>query len=161
MKFDEYVFPYGSMTPNSPPSNEFLENIDDSNFISSIFRQTSIVFEVPHFPSTTSSETSSPSSSSSENLSSSDNSAPLFTIDSDPTVLRSLVSSLPNFHHQVPITSTHPVFTRSRLGTVKPVQKLNLHVESSSPIPYKYLQAFKDPNWSNAMKDEYNALIVN
>lgn len=50
---------------------------------------------------------------------------------------------------------------RSRLGTFKPIHRLNIHVDSSSPFPHNQLQAFKDPNWNDAMKEEYNDLISN
>lgn len=38
---------------------------------------------------------------------------------------------------------------------------MNIHVDSSSLVPYTYSQAFKDPNWLNAMIDEFCALISN
>lgn len=49
--------------------------------------------------------------------------------------------------------------TRARYGICKPIQKLNLHTEATSPIPKNYSQAFRDPNWLQAMQDEYNALV--
>lgn len=48
--------------------------------------------------------------------------------------------------------------TRSKRGLTKPIQRLNLHI---STTPHSYLQAFKDPNWSKALKEEYDALIKN
>ncbi|KAL4570763.1 hypothetical protein LXL04_026425 [Taraxacum kok-saghyz] len=56
---------------------------------------------------------------------------------------------------------THPMLTRAKRGIFKPTRKLNLHVDSSSPIPRTYLQAFKDPNWLRAMREEYFTLISN
>lgn len=53
------------------------------------------------------------------------------------------------------------MLTRAKHGIVKPVQKLNLHGDSTSPIPKTYLQEVKDPNWLNAMTQEYYALISN
>ncbi|XP_071727594.1 uncharacterized protein [Rutidosis leptorrhynchoides] len=58
-------------------------------------------------------------------------------------------------------TSTHPMVTRYRLRTTKLVQRLNLHVATPSPTPKSYSNAFNDPNWHNAMNEEYNALIKN
>ncbi|XP_071740896.1 uncharacterized protein [Rutidosis leptorrhynchoides] len=58
-------------------------------------------------------------------------------------------------------TSTHPMVTCHRVGTTKPVQCLNLHISTISPIPTSYPLAFKDPNWQHAMTEEYNALIKN
>nr|GEU49224.1 ribonuclease H-like domain-containing protein [Tanacetum cinerariifolium] len=51
--------------------------------------------------------------------------------------------------------------TRSRIGTTRPPQRLNLHVFTVSLLPKSYCDAFYDPNWQNAMSDEYNALIKN
>ncbi|GJY52302.1 ribonuclease H-like domain-containing protein [Tanacetum coccineum] len=49
--------------------------------------------------------------------------------------------------------------TRFRVGTNRPTERLNLHVSSVSPLPKSYRDAFNDPNWQNAMRDEYTALI--
>nr|GEZ67248.1 ribonuclease H-like domain-containing protein [Tanacetum cinerariifolium] len=57
--------------------------------------------------------------------------------------------------------STHPMVTRFRVGTNRPTQRLSLHVSSIYPLPKSYVDAFNDPNWHNAMTDEYNALIKN
>ncbi|GJY86809.1 ribonuclease H-like domain-containing protein, partial [Tanacetum coccineum] len=51
--------------------------------------------------------------------------------------------------------------TRFRVGTNRPTERLNLHVSSVSPLPKSYRDAFSDPNWKNAMRDEYTALIKN
>ncbi|GJT31282.1 ribonuclease H-like domain-containing protein [Tanacetum coccineum] len=48
-----------------------------------------------------------------------------------------------------------------RVGTNRPTEHLNLHVSSVSPLPKSYRDAFSDPNWQNAMRDEYTALIKN
>ncbi|GJW71987.1 ribonuclease H-like domain-containing protein [Tanacetum coccineum] len=51
--------------------------------------------------------------------------------------------------------------TRFRVGTNRPTGHLNLHVSSVFPLPKSYRDAFSDPNWQNAMRDEYHALIKN
>ncbi|GJR36987.1 ribonuclease H-like domain-containing protein [Tanacetum coccineum] len=51
--------------------------------------------------------------------------------------------------------------TRFRVGTNRSTKRLNLHVSSVSPLPKSYRDAFSDPNWQNAMCDEYHALIKN
>ncbi|GJZ15944.1 ribonuclease H-like domain-containing protein [Tanacetum coccineum] len=55
----------------------------------------------------------------------------------------------------------HPMVTRFHVGTNRPTERLNLHVSSVSPLPKSYCDAFNDPNWQNAMPDEYTALIKN
>ncbi|GJW10541.1 ribonuclease H-like domain-containing protein [Tanacetum coccineum] len=51
--------------------------------------------------------------------------------------------------------------TRSQSDIVKPIERLSLHTSSLSPIPKSPFIALKDPNWCNAMYDEYNALVKN
>ncbi|GJS06429.1 ribonuclease H-like domain-containing protein [Tanacetum coccineum] len=49
------------------------------------------------------------------------------------------------------------MITRSQSGIVKPIERLSLHTSSLSLIPKSSFIALKDPNWCNAMYDEYNA----
>ncbi|GJQ94595.1 ribonuclease H-like domain-containing protein [Tanacetum coccineum] len=51
----------------------------------------------------------------------------------------------------------------TRLNRVLSTQAnvLSLHTSSLSPIPKSLFIALKDPNWCNAMYDEYNALVKN
>ncbi|GJR17464.1 ribonuclease H-like domain-containing protein [Tanacetum coccineum] len=60
-----------------------------------------------------------------------------------------------------PPTSQHPMVTRSKVGIIKSNPKYNLHVTTSSPIPKSPFHALRDPNWKQAMCDEYKALIDN
>ncbi|GJR39890.1 ribonuclease H-like domain-containing protein [Tanacetum coccineum] len=57
--------------------------------------------------------------------------------------------------------SIHPMVTRSRVGTTRPNPRYAGHVSTISPLPRSYKEAFNDPNWRNAMFNEYNALIKN
>ncbi|GJY00450.1 ribonuclease H-like domain-containing protein [Tanacetum coccineum] len=57
--------------------------------------------------------------------------------------------------------SVHPMVTRFCVGTNRPTKRLNLHVSLVSPLPKSYRDAFSDPKWQNAMRDEYHALIKN
>ncbi|PWA99415.1 hypothetical protein CTI12_AA009100 [Artemisia annua] len=56
---------------------------------------------------------------------------------------------------------THSMVTRSQLGIVKPIDRLSLHTSSISPLPKSPFLALQYPFWSNAMYDEYNALVKN
>ncbi|GJZ76722.1 ribonuclease H-like domain-containing protein [Tanacetum coccineum] len=49
--------------------------------------------------------------------------------------------------------------THFHVGFNKPIQRLNFHVSSVSPLPKTCRDAFHDSNWQNAMRDEYDALI--
>ncbi|GKC22570.1 ribonuclease H-like domain-containing protein [Tanacetum coccineum] len=57
--------------------------------------------------------------------------------------------------------SVHPMVTRFQVGSNRPPARLTLHVSSVSPLPKSYRDAFRDPHWLNAMRDEYTALIKN
>ncbi|GJW35338.1 ribonuclease H-like domain-containing protein [Tanacetum coccineum] len=51
--------------------------------------------------------------------------------------------------------------TRFRVRTNRPTERLNLHVSLVFPLSKSSRDAFSDPNWQNAMRDEYHALIKN
>ncbi|GJW40940.1 ribonuclease H-like domain-containing protein [Tanacetum coccineum] len=53
------------------------------------------------------------------------------------------------------------MITHSKVEIVKANPKYNLHVTTSSPIPKSPFHALRDPNWKQAMCDEYKALIDN
>jgi histone deacetylase 1/2 len=56
----------------------------------------------------------------------------------------------------------HSMQTRGKDGIVVPKRYFNLSATTPlSPLPHTYRQALKDPNWQNAMTDEYNALMNN
>ncbi|GJS28609.1 ribonuclease H-like domain-containing protein [Tanacetum coccineum] len=53
------------------------------------------------------------------------------------------------------------MITRSQSDVVKPIDRLSLNTFLISPIPKNPYDALKDPQWRNAMYDEYNALVKN
>ncbi|GJR92956.1 ribonuclease H-like domain-containing protein [Tanacetum coccineum] len=55
----------------------------------------------------------------------------------------------------------HPLVTRAKAGIFKPLECMNCHVTTTSPLPRSHVHALQDPNWKEAMLDEYNALITN
>ncbi|GJY72458.1 ribonuclease H-like domain-containing protein [Tanacetum coccineum] len=57
--------------------------------------------------------------------------------------------------------STHPMVTRAKADIFKPLERMNCHVTTTSPLPRSHVHALRDPNWKEAMLDEYNALITN
>ncbi|GJZ02081.1 ribonuclease H-like domain-containing protein [Tanacetum coccineum] len=66
---------------------------------------------------------------------------------------------IPNPPENLNPDSVHPMVTCFRVETNRPTGRLNLHVSYVSPLPNYYRDAFSDPNWENAMRDDYNALI--
>nr|GEX18372.1 ribonuclease H-like domain-containing protein [Tanacetum cinerariifolium] len=51
--------------------------------------------------------------------------------------------------------------TWSQSGIAKPIDRLSLLILSLSPIPKSLFLALNGPNWSNAVYDEYKALVKN
>ncbi|GKA56145.1 ribonuclease H-like domain-containing protein [Tanacetum coccineum] len=70
-------------------------------------------------------------------------------------------------HTPIPINissqtmSTHLMVTRAKVGIFKPLEHMNCHVTTTSPLPRSHAHALRDLNWKEAMLDEYNALITN
>ncbi|GKC86797.1 ribonuclease H-like domain-containing protein [Tanacetum coccineum] len=56
---------------------------------------------------------------------------------------------------------THPIVTRAKAGIFKLLDRMNCHVTTTSPLPRSHVHTLRDPNWKEAMLDEYNALITN
>ncbi|GKD98705.1 ribonuclease H-like domain-containing protein [Tanacetum coccineum] len=53
------------------------------------------------------------------------------------------------------------MITRSKDRITRPIQQLNLYVSTPAAILKSHIQAIQNPNWQNAMLDEFNALIKN
>nr|GEW92063.1 ribonuclease H-like domain-containing protein [Tanacetum cinerariifolium] len=51
--------------------------------------------------------------------------------------------------------------TGANAGIFKPLERMNCHVTTTSPLPRSHVHALRDPNWKEAMLHEYNALITN
>nr|GEU94278.1 ribonuclease H-like domain-containing protein [Tanacetum cinerariifolium] len=60
-----------------------------------------------------------------------------------------------------PPTPPTPLPPPTPHSTTRPNPHYAGHVSTISPLPRSYKEAFNDPNWQNAMFDEYNALIKN
>ncbi|GKC05824.1 ribonuclease H-like domain-containing protein, partial [Tanacetum coccineum] len=75
-----------------------------------------------------------------------------------PAIYASQPTTLPSAFSTMPLQ--HPTWHMDT-GIVKPIDRLSLHTFSISPIPKNLSHALKDPNWRNAMYDEYNALVKN
>lgn len=138
--FDETSFPFGSMTPDQPPSYQFLDTDNEPNFISrQLLTTPSSSTSQPNIPSTLD---------------------PLQTeTNLNPPATDTQTTSTPPTTTPTPPSNTHPMITRRQVGTTKPPDRLNLHVTTPSPVPKSHILALKDPHWHRAMTDEYNALI--
>ncbi|GJW84887.1 ribonuclease H-like domain-containing protein [Tanacetum coccineum] len=168
--FDELQFPYGSITPSQPTSYTFLDPTP-SLIHQHIIHNTTQHPTTPHAPITPIVQynpTPSPTPSLMYNVT-----PPSAHPDTPPhhNTSQSTTQSMtqPNFAQTTPTsatthmipnppTRTHPMVTRAQVGTVKPNPRFHGHI---SPIPKFPFVALSDPNWRNAMYDEYNALIKN
>jgi hypothetical protein len=78
-----------------------------------------------------------------------------------PVPSSALSTQAPNvLRYASPEILHHHMQTRARSGIVKPKQILNL-LSEISPIPKTYHAALKDPNWRQAMREEFDALLNN
>nr|GEU28691.1 ribonuclease H-like domain-containing protein [Tanacetum cinerariifolium] len=57
--------------------------------------------------------------------------------------------------------STHLLVTRAKAGISKPLKRMNRHATTTLPLSRSHVHALHDPNWKEAMLDEYNALVTN
>ncbi|XP_020160752.1 uncharacterized mitochondrial protein AtMg00820-like [Aegilops tauschii subsp. strangulata] len=62
-----------------------------------------------------------------------------------------------------PPKNLHRMRTRAKSGFVQPRKLMAVSMPSpaNSPIPANYKIALRDPNWYNAMLEEYNSLVQN
>ncbi|GJX14347.1 reverse transcriptase domain-containing protein [Tanacetum coccineum] len=47
--------------------------------------------------------------------------------------------------------STHPMVTRAKGGIFKPLERMNCHVTTTSPLLRSHVHALRDPNWKEAI----------
>ncbi|GJW48140.1 ribonuclease H-like domain-containing protein [Tanacetum coccineum] len=161
------------MTPTSTPSYTFMD--EPSNVISYIIRSSPTATDTHHpIPHTVdpvslislgSAQQESPPNAASQTHTHNPNtnetpqshaSAP----QTQPTINTNQQSQSTPIVKPNPV-SVHLMVTCFCFGTNRPTEHLNLHVSTISPLPKSYPDAFNDPNWQNAMNDEYNAFIKN
>lgn len=51
--------------------------------------------------------------------------------------------------------------TRAKADIFKPLERMSCHATTTSPLPRSHIHALRDPNWKEAMLDEYIVLITN
>ncbi|GJR00797.1 ribonuclease H-like domain-containing protein [Tanacetum coccineum] len=57
---------------------------------------------------------------------------------------------------------THPMITRAKAGIFKPLERMNYHVTTTSPLPCSHVYALRDPNWKKlyGSLSRYKARLV-
>ncbi|GKA37805.1 ribonuclease H-like domain-containing protein [Tanacetum coccineum] len=186
--FEETVFPYSSTIPKPTSAYTFLDDnfdlhptVPNPTLTTPTIGQTDPLLQQQHptEPAAQQSPTAAqptPASSSSAQLHSPVQQSSLMAQHTPvqlqflPTVVPHQTTTVLDQHapaivQNPPVNpnpdSVHPMVTRFCVGTNRPTKRLNLHVSSVSPLPKSYRDAFSDPNWQNAMQDEYTALIKN
>ncbi|GKC68757.1 ribonuclease H-like domain-containing protein [Tanacetum coccineum] len=186
--FDETVFPYGYTIPKSNSAYTFLEDTFDlyptvlnpTLTIPTIGQTDSLPHQQhPSEPVAQQSPTTAPpippSPSSAQIHSPVQQPSPMaqhtpVQLQFSPTTVSHQTTTVSDQHvpaiiQNPPINpnpdSVHHMVMRFLVGTNHPTERLNLHVSSVSPLVKSYRDAFNDPNWQNAMRDEYTALIKN
>ncbi|GKA50987.1 ribonuclease H-like domain-containing protein [Tanacetum coccineum] len=182
--FDETVFPYGSTIPKSTSPYTFLEDTFDLHltlpnpaFTTPTIGQTDPLPHQQHptKPAAQQSPTVAPptptSPSTAQIHSPVQQPSPMaqhtpIQLQFSPTTIshQTIIVSdqhAPAIIQNPPVNpypdSVHPMVTRFHVRTNRPTKRLNLHVSFVSPLPKSYRDAFNDPNWQNAMRDEYTA----
>ncbi|GJT53246.1 ribonuclease H-like domain-containing protein [Tanacetum coccineum] len=151
VRFDEDVFPFGNLTSSNKPTYDFLlppiqttSNVPTTEPVVQHMDETNN--PITPQPNTYPSYSSTPISTSTQTQSHAQ------TVDSHtPIPINNSSQTMP----------THPMVTRAKEGILKPLERMNCHVTTTSPLPRSHVHALRDSNWKEAMLDEYNALITN
>lgn len=164
VKFVESLFPFTSLTQKSDCSQPNTIN-------SWIPPQLCVTTNPSVSPLNTSTEVEAPQQSPCEVLSPSTISMPSPVPSPTPNPpLPTPTLTSPHSHqnsHPPPLNPpppSHPMTTRAKNNIHKPIQKLTLHTQLSTPIalePTTVTQALKDPQCRRAMSEEYDALVRN
>lgn len=83
--------------------------------------------------------------------------APAQAARSEPPATRRPPSAVPT----ASVTNDHVMVTRGKAGLRQPLSRMNLHAAVMSPLPKTYRSALADPNWRDAMIEEFSALQAN
>ncbi|GJZ06490.1 ribonuclease H-like domain-containing protein [Tanacetum coccineum] len=175
VRFDEDVFPFETVTSSTRPSYDFLlppilpniqpniiptpepivQHVQPSSNLSTPAAQP---ISAPPSPTVT----SPPHAHSSPSLTPV---APLAHTQSQAQIVTPPQS---NTNHATSHTdnstqtvSMHPMVTRAKADIFKPLERMNYHVTTTSPLSRSHVHALRDPNWKEVMLNEYNALITN
>jgi histone deacetylase 1/2 len=149
VSFVEHVF------PSYPTTSHTSIDSNDNSIKKRRNQSLSILVFTPNSPSTSVDHSTSPNNSPTPSPATSTNIS--HDIDS-PNNNDSIPSPPPPPHHPL-----HPMKTRAKDGISKPNPKYALLTTTSSipSEPSSFTQAIKNPQWKNAMADEFNALLTN
>ncbi|GJY11793.1 reverse transcriptase domain-containing protein [Tanacetum coccineum] len=162
--FDEDQFPSGSMTPDAPPSYDFL--LPSQNTLASQTTHTidTLILDMPTGPP----PANHPYPNQTHPINHPETTTPGSTPTPEPTVSGPHTTPTPPsppsntqltppaaaFLDNAPPTNTHHMVTRAKASISKPLARMNCHVTTTSPIPLSHLHALCDPHWHKAMLSE-------
>nr|GEU94858.1 ribonuclease H-like domain-containing protein [Tanacetum cinerariifolium] len=159
--FDEDVFLFANVMSSNKPTYDFLlpllqttTNVPNTEpFVQHVDEQKNPNTPHPTTPPTGSPQPDTPPSHSSTPI------PTLAQTQSHEQTVNSHTLILINNSSQTMLT--HPMVTRAKAGILKPLESMNCHVITTSPLSRSHVHALSDPNWKEAILDEYNALITN
>ncbi|GKD74092.1 ribonuclease H-like domain-containing protein, partial [Tanacetum coccineum] len=176
VRFDEDVFPFGNVTSSNKPTYDFLlspiqtttnvpttepfvQHMDEPN--NPITPHLTTPPSSPPQPDTPPSHSSTPIPPQT-NTHPSHNSTPILTSTQTQSHAQTVDSHTPiPINNSSQTMSTHPMVTRAKASIFKPLERMNYHVTTTSPLPRSHVHTLRDPNRKETMLDEYNALITN
>ncbi|GJV22826.1 ribonuclease H-like domain-containing protein [Tanacetum coccineum] len=176
VRFDEDVFPFGNLTSSNKPTYDFLlppiqttSNVPTTEpFVQHMDEPNNLITPHPTTPPTSPPQPNTPPSHSSTPIPPQPDTHPSHSSTPIPTSTQTQShAQTVDSHTPIPINNssqtmpTHPMVTRAKAGIFKPLERMNCHVTTTSPLPRSHVHALRDPNWKEAMLDEYNALITN
>ncbi|GJR99236.1 ribonuclease H-like domain-containing protein [Tanacetum coccineum] len=176
VRFDEDVFPFGNVTSSNKPTYDFLlppiqttTNVPTTEpFVQHMDEPNNPITPHPTTPPTSPPQPDTPPSHSSTPIPPQPDTHPSHSSTPIPTSAQTQShAQTVDSHTPIPINNssqtmpTHPMVTRAKAGIFKPLERMNCHVTTTSPLPRSHVHALRDPNWKEAMLDEYNALITN
>ncbi|GKA33489.1 ribonuclease H-like domain-containing protein [Tanacetum coccineum] len=166
--FDEDQFPFGSMTPDVPPSYDFLlppqhTFVPQTTQATPIQAPTGPLPHIIHGPNQTQHTHPLEPTTPGHTPTSGPNPSGLNTTPTPPSPVLNTQLTPPaaTFPENAPPTNTHHMVTCAKAGISKPLAHMNCHVTTTSSIPRSHLHDPRDPNWHKAMIDEYTAFISN
>nr|GEV54015.1 ribonuclease H-like domain-containing protein [Tanacetum cinerariifolium] len=160
VRFDEDVFPFGNLTSSNKATYDFLlppiqttTNVPNTEpFVQHVDEPNNPITPHPTTPPANPPQPNTPS----HRL------TPIPTLTQTQSHAQTVAShTLIPKNNSSQTVSTHPMVTRAKAGIFKPLERMNCHVTTTSPLLRSHVHALRDPNWKEAMLDEYNALITN
>ncbi|GJS31421.1 ribonuclease H-like domain-containing protein [Tanacetum coccineum] len=161
VRFDEDIIPFGNFSSSIEPTYNFLlppiqttTNVPITKpFGQHVDKPNSPIMAYPTTPPTCPPPSDTPPSNSSTHIP---------TSVQTQSHAQSIAShTLIPTNNSSQTVSTHLMVTRAKAGIFKPLKHMNCHVTTISPLPRSHVHALRDPNWKEAMLDEYNTLITN